>query len=385
MKQGLLEPERTCLHAEHQALGATLVDFHGWEMPIRYGSIPEEHLMVRRSAGLFDLCHMGRLEVLGKDAPAWVQEMITNDLEAMRPGDARYTLIVNDEGAILEDAIVYLRPDAIFIVVNASNRETVIRWFEERKGKLDARLVDRSRDLAMVAVQGPRSLEILGRLVERLEASWETMKYYSIAGARVLGKTAWIARTGYTGEDGFEVYLDASDAPAFWRRALEEGGDAIRPIGLGARDTLRLEAGMPLYGNDIDLSTDPFEAGLGFAVKLEKASFTGKAALAAKKAAGPRKKLTGFRVDGKRVARHGMGIVLGPGGKGVDAELRKPVGTITSGAPSPTLGYPIAMGYLDSGLDEAARARLAADVRGHLEPLVTMPLPFYSRTRKRAK
>jgi len=380
-----MEPERTCLHAEHQRLGATIVDFHGWSMPIRYGSIPEEHLMVRRSAGLFDLCHMGRLEVLGKDAPTWVQEMITNDLEAMRPGDARYTLIANDDGGILEDAIVYLRPDAIFIVVNASNRETVIRWFEERKGKLDARLVDRSGDLAMVAIQGPRSVEILSPLVERFDASWETMKYYSIAGAKVLEKTAWIARTGYTGEDGFEVYLDASDAPTFWRRALEEGGDAIRPIGLGARDTLRLEAGMPLYGNDIDLGTDPFEAGLGFAVKLDKPGFIGKAALARKKEEGPRRRLTGFRVQGKRVARRGMNLVLRPGGKDENAEMRDPVGTITSGAPSPTLGYPIAMGYLKTGLDEAALARLAVDVRGNLEPVLGVPLPFYSRTRKRAK
>jgi aminomethyltransferase len=360
-----------------------LVDFHGWEMPIRYGSIPEEHARVRLAAGLFDLCHMGRLEVTGTDAAAWVQRVITNDYDAMKTGDARYTLITNEEGGIIDDAVVYRLEESVFIVVNASNREAVIAWMESHRGGLDARLTDRSDDLAMIAVQGPRSSGILPAIIDGIDADLEAMKYYSIVGARIRGKQAWIARTGYTGEDGFEVYLDAADGPFFWRRALEAGGDRIAPIGLGARDTLRLEAGMPLYGNDIDLSTDPFEAGLGFAVKLEKAAdFIGKRSLAARKAAGPRRKLTGLRVEGRRVARQGMRIGLGPADGSAPAAAEA-VGVVTSGAPSPTLGFPIAMGYLDASVAGKDLQRLAVDIRGNLELVSIHPLPFYSRTRKK--
>jgi aminomethyltransferase len=192
-----------------------------------------------------------------------------------------------------------------------------------------------------------------------------------------------VARTGYTGEDGFEVYLEAGAAPAFWRRILETGGNRIAPIGLGARDTLRLEAGMPLYGNDIDLDKDPFEAGLGFAVKLDKqAPFIGRQALAAKKLAGPKRRLTGFRMEGRRVARQGMALVVEPGS---GAPAARAAGVITSGAPSPTLGHPLAMGYLETSVSEAERGRLAVDVRGRLERLAVTPLPFYSRTRKKPK
>ncbi len=375
--------ERTCLAGEHVALGATMVDFHGWEMPVRYGSIPEEHQKVRLSAGLFDLCHMGRLEVSGRDAVEWVQRIITNDHDAMRPGDARYTLIVNEGGTVIDDAIVYKLPptvdppaeaNSIFLVVNASNRAAVIDWMESKKGGLDARLVDRSRDLAMIAIQGPQSVRILPAVVEKLEASWDTMKYYSIAAARVLGRDAWVARTGYTGEDGFEVYIDAGLAPSLWRQILEAGGNRIAPIGLGARDTLRLEAGMPLYGNELDLSTDPFEAGVGFAVKLEKKTpFIGQESLRARKEKGPARRLTGFRVDGRRVARQGMKILR----EGVE------VGVVTSGAPSPTLGFPIAMGYLSTSVKPEECSDLKVDVRGNQERLEVVPLPFYSRTRKK--
>jgi aminomethyltransferase len=360
-----------------------MVDFHGWVMPIRYGSIPEEHARVRGSAGIFDLCHMGRLEVTGKDAGAWVQRVITNDLDLMKTGDARYSLITNEEGGIIDDAVVYRLEDAVFIVVNASNREAVIAWMESHRGGLDARLADRSDDLAMIAIQGPRSADILPAAADRIDADLEAMKYYSITGATILGKRARIARTGYTGENGFEVYLEAADAPAFWRRALEAGGDAIAPIGLGARDTLRLEAGMPLYGNDIDISTDPFEAGLGFAVKLEKpADFIGKRRLAERKAVGPRRRLTGFRVEGRRIARQGMRIVLAPPA-GAQAGEASPAGVVTSGAPSPTLGFPIAMGYLDTSVAGGDLERLRVDIRGNLELVSVHPLPFYSRTRKK--
>lgn len=377
-----------------------MVDFHGWRMPLRYGAIPEEHQKVRNCAGLFDLCHMGRLEVVGPDAAAWVGKVITNDLDAMRVGSARYTLIANERGGIIDDALVYRLPQSIFLVVNASNRPRVVAWMEEARGSLDARLHDRTMDWAMVAIQGPQAVRILPEAVERFDASWDSMKYYSIAAAHIFGKVARIARTGYTGEDGFEVYLEAADAPALWNRLLEIGGNRVAPIGLGARDTLRLEAAMPLYGNELDEETDPFEAGLDFAVKIEKAvPFIGRESLAAKKEKGPSRRLTGFRLLGKRVARQGMAIHVAtargttepgesgkpgepadPGGPGNPEE---PVGRITSGAPSPTLGCPIALGYLGTAVGEKERASLVVDVRGNREPARIVALPFFSRTRKK--
>jgi aminomethyltransferase len=375
------------------ALGATIIDFHGWEMPLRYGSIPDEHLKVRLSAGLFDLCHMGRLEVVGPDADAWVGRVITNDYDALKPGDARYTLICNERGTVIEDAIVYRLERGPFLVVNASNRARVVSWMEAARASLDARLIDRTHDLAMVALQGPQAVRILPGVIESLHADWETMKYYSIAAASADGKDALVARTGYTGEDGFEVYIDAAVAPSLWNRILEAGGNRVAPIGLGARDTLRLEAGMPLYGNEIDESVDPFEAGLGFAVKLEKrVPFIGQDALRQRKEKGPARTLRGFRVLGRRVARQGMTVHVDPsrlpagaasGGGATGAGME--VGRITSGAPSPTLGCPVAMGYLDTGLGEESLAALAVDVRGNREPIRVEPLPFYSRTRKKGK
>lgn len=370
--------ERTCLADEHLRLGAQMVDFHGWEMPVRYGSIPEEHLKVRISSGLFDLCHMGRLEITGADAALWINRVLSNDYDALKPGEARYSLICNEGGTVLEDVIVYKLPEpalsSILLVVNASNRPAVLQWMQAQKGSLQAKLVDRSSDLAMISIQGPQSVRILPACLEKSDLPLEAMKYYSITHAQVLGKSAWVARTGYTGEDGFEVYLESGDAPTFWRQLLEVGDNRIAPIGLGARDTLRLEAGMPLYGHELDLTVDPFEAGLGFAVKLEKTvPFVGQEALRARKAAGPARKLTGFRVQSKRPVRQGMKI-LGSAGE---------VGYVTSGAPSPTMGCPIAMGYLQTGLNSEELSLLKADVRGHLEPLEVVPLPFYSRTRKK--
>ena len=364
--------KRTPLNEEHRKLGAVLTDFHGWEMPLRYRSIPEEHLQVRSASGLFDLCHMGRLEICGPDASVWLQGVLTNDFDAIPMGRARYTLILNERGTVIDDAILYKLPGLILLVVNASNRPAVISWLEEHKNRLDAHLIDRSEEWAMISIQGPESVEILPRIVEDLDADWRAMKYYAIATAKVFGETAWIARTGYTGEDGFEVYLDARLGARFWRETLEIGGDRIAPAGLGARDTLRLEAGMALYGNDIDDTTDPYEAGLGFAVKLNKGDFVGRDALIARKERGPERKLCGFKVAGRRIARQGMEIRRG----------ERVVGRITSGAPSPTLKYPIAMGYLTSELAQQEPDDLTVDIRGRTEILRIHPLPFFSRTRK---
>jgi aminomethyltransferase len=366
-------PQRTALHGEHIRAGAVMVDFHGWEMPIRYGSIPEEHQKVRLSAGIFDLGHMGRLEVSGPGAEEWLQRLITNDLAAIPPGDARYTLITNERGTIIDDAIVYRLPGSLLLVVNASNRPRVIEWMEAHREGAQAKLIDRTADWAMVAVQGPQAARIIPPLFEQPQREWEALRYYQILSASFDGRPVWVARTGYTGEDGFEVYLPAESAETLWRQLLDLGGNRIAPVGLGARDTLRLEAGMPLYGNDIDESTNPFEARLGFAVKLDKKiPFIGQEALRALHKEKPRRLLRGFRVEGRRIARQGMKVYRG----------EREVGIITSGAPSPTLGHPIAMGYLASGAEEGDEP-LAVDLRGRREALALEPLPFYSRTRKR--
>jgi aminomethyltransferase len=360
-----------------------MVDFHGWEMPLRYGSIPEEHLHVRAAAGLFDLGHMGRLEISGPDATAWVDRILTNDFRAMAPGDARYSLILNDEGTIIDDAIVYKvagpsSDPVAFLVVNASNRGAVVTWLRQHGGDFKARCDDRTDALGMLAIQGPLAVAILAEVVELEGTSWDDMRYYTIADARMDGEPLRVARTGYTGEDGFEVYLATANTATLWRRLLEVGGERLRPIGLGARDTLRLEAAMPLYGHEINSNTHPYEVGLGFAVKLAKADgFIGRDRLLALKderarQGGSARRLVGFRVDGRRIARQGMEVF-------VQGETHDPVGEITSGAPSPTLGYPIALAHVRQ---EALERELEVDIRGHRQRLHSCALPFFSRTRK---
>ncbi len=367
-------PLRTPLYDAHVRAGATMVDFHGWEMPIRYSQIPVEHQKVRLSAGLFDLCHMGRLEVTGRDAVRWVNGLITNDLEAMKPGDARYSFMVNEKGTILDDLIVYRMEDTVLVVANASNREKIVAWMNAHKpADADATLVDRTREWAMVSVQGPQAVRILTPLVRLTDlGAWDLLDYYKITRAETLGKPVLLARTGYTGEDGFEIYHPAELGPDLWDTILEAGGARIAPIGLGARDTLRLEAGMPLYGNELDETVIPYEAGLGFAVKLKKAApFIGRDALAEAQAKGVSRRIVGFRVDSRKVARQGMPIYRG----------EEKVGTITSGIPSPTLGFPIAMGFLDSKVTEPDG--LVVDIRGARARIIPEPLPFFSRTRRR--
>lgn len=371
---------RTALHGVHRRSGATLVDFHGWEMPVRYGSTPEEHRLVRESAGIFDLGHMGRLELRGEGAEAWLERVLTTEVRTMSPGRARYALILNDLATPIDDTILYrLEDGGWLLVVNAANRERVLEWLREHRPEetSSARLDDRTEAMAMVAIQGPASASIVAELIEEPARSWDALRYYQITSGRFREKgsdaPALVARTGYTGEDGFEVYLPAESAENLWRRALEIGGDRLGPAGLGARDTLRLEAGMALYGHEIDETTHPFEAGLSFAVKLEKpADFIGKERLREIARQGNRRNLRGFRVESRRVARQGMKIVAGG----------REAGIITSGAPSPTLGHPIAMGYLETWAEEEAREDLEVDLRGRREKLTLVPLPFFSRTRK---
>ena len=354
-------------------------------MPVRYGAIPDEHLHVRAHAGLFDLGHMGRLEVVGADATRFVDRVQTNHYGAMGSGDARYTLILDERGRTIDDAIVYKLPveDAdqrVFVVVNAGNRKTVIDWLESQRGTHQVSVRDRSEELGMIALQGPKSVTILPRVLE-LDSpdALVGQKYYSIRAARFRGEELFVARTGYTGEDGFELYPRREQTEALWESLAEAGGTDVRPIGLGARDTLRLEAGMPLYGHELDADTTPLEAGLGFAVRWKKSErFIGQEALEELRRkqgdAGPPRHLVGLRIDGRRVARQGMTVLTTDGDRDV--------GVITSGAPSPTLGYPIALCYLAR---EAAETDipLVVDIRGRRQSVVRHETPFFSRTRKK--
>ncbi len=384
MSSPTTNPEHTALFDEHRALDAVMVDFHGWKMPLRYGSIPAEHLRVRETAGLFDLGHMGRLRLRGSGAQAWLQRVLTNDTSLLNIGDARYTLICAEDGGIIDDAIIYRLPAEWLLVVNASNRRRVLEWLEQHHEGDDAELTDAGVDEAMIAIQGPRAREIATPLFESPTRDWADLGYYQILSARFAGAPVDVARTGYTGEDGYEIYLRSDLGPTLWRRLLEAGGADISAIGLGARDTLRLEAGMPLYGNEIDETTTPYDAGLGFAVKLDKPlPFTGSKRLRQVKADGPGVCLRGFRVDGRRIARRGMTIFAGD----------DTVGHVTSGAPSPTLGVPIAIGRLDRRYAARLDGGLATDddpvpppevdLRGRREKLLPEALPFFSRTRKK--
>ena len=355
-----------------------LIDFHGWEMPVRYTSIPQEHQQVRESAGLFDLCHMGRLAISGPQAEEWLQALITNDTAAIETGNARYTLFCQEDGTILDDAIVYRLEESFLLVVNASNTTKIIDWMTSHRDGREAELEDLTRSEAMIAIQGPDALACTIPLLEAPESAWDSLGYYQIISAQYESEPVLAARTGYTGEDGLELYLAGDPGVRLWRQLLETGGNRTAPIGLGARDTLRLEAGMPLYGNDIDETTNPYCAGLGFAVKLDKETpFPGQQKLREIKETGPREKLCGFIVESRRIARTGMEIYAGD----------EKVGRSTSGAPSPTIQEPIAMGYLDCDyLDRLAGGQAPepeVDLRGKREKLRLEHLPFFSRKRKK--
>jgi len=371
---GTTGPRRTPLTSVHEALGATLTDFAGWLMPLRYGSEIAEHRAVRTAAGLFDLSHMGELMVSGPQAGAALDYALVGDLTAVSPGRARYTMICASDGGVLDDLIVYRLADTEFMVVaNAANAATVGSLLTERAAGLDAAVTDRTSDYALIAIQGPRSADILGPLTD---ASLGDVKYYASYPATVAGAPVLLARTGYTGEDGFEIFARPQDAEGIWTTLSKAGADhGLVPAGLAARDTLRLEAGMPLYGSELGPDLTPFDAGLGRVVKLDKAGdFVGRAALAARATAAPERALVGLVSQSRRVPRHGYRVLW-------DGAA---CGTVTSGAPSPTLGAPIAMAYVTAAVaQEATRpdaaGRLAVDVRGRAEPARLVPLPFYRR------
>ncbi|GAA3047447.1 glycine cleavage system aminomethyltransferase GcvT [Actinokineospora globicatena] len=358
------------LHSVHEALGASFTDFAGWSMPLRYGSELAEHKAVRTASGLFDLSHMGEIELTGPEAAQALDFALVGKLSAVKPGKARYTMICDAEGGVLDDLVVYrLAADKYMVVANASNAATVAAALRERAEGFAVEVNDRSAELALIAVQGPTSTAIIGSVTD---ADLDALAYYASVPSAIGGIDVLLARTGYTGEDGFEVYVDGAQAPRIWELLTEAGQEhGLLPAGLACRDTLRLEAGMPLYGNELSASFTPFDAGLGRVVKFEKpGGFVGKEALERRRDADVETKvLVGLVGSGKRAPRHGYAVV--------DAEGTQ-VGTVTSGALSPTLGHPIAMAYVPVAVSEPGTA-LSVDIRGTSAPVEVVKLPFYQR------
>jgi len=361
-------PVPTPLLERHQSLGGKIVEFAGWLMPIQYAGILEEHRAVRAAAGLFDLSHMGELVIEGPEAGKALAAALITDPPALAVGRAHYSMICAADGGILDDLIVYrLAEDRFMVVANASNARTVSDALAERLDGFGAVLDDRSLATGLVAVQGPRSIDILQPFTS---VDLAKIRYYGIAEGVVAGIPALIARTGYTGEDGFELFVDVDRAGDAWDAALEAGRPhGLIPVGLGARDTLRLEAGMPLYGNELDRETTPFEAGLARVVKLAKpGDFTGRAALEKVAADGVKRRLVGLVLTGRGIARHGYPVL----------DANGPTGVVTSGTMSPTLGSAIAMAYVAPEHAEPG-TMLDVEIRGARVAAEVVPLPFYKR------
>jgi aminomethyltransferase len=380
------------LHQVHKDLGALFTDFAGWSMPVRYSSELAEHKAVREAAGIFDLSHMAEIEITGRQAADVLDYALVGNLSAVKVGRARYSMLCDATGGILDDLVVYRLEDEKFLVVaNAGNAAVVADALAERVAGFDAVVTNRSAEVALIAVQGPRATDIVGAVTD---ADLPELKYYASVPANVKGPlsekhSVLLARTGYTGEDGFELYVPASEAPAVWQ-ILTEAGEPhdLLPAGLACRDTLRLEAGMPLYGNELSVELSPFQAGLGRVVKFEKpGDFVGKAALTKRAETDEARVLVGLRGVGRRAPRHGYQLLAEvseghhEGPRVPEGHLQgtlKVVGEVTSGALSPTLGYPVAMAYLAPELSEPG-TKLSVDIRGKLEPVEVVALPFYKR------
>ncbi|MFJ6850075.1 glycine cleavage system aminomethyltransferase GcvT [Streptomyces sp. NPDC091271] len=365
-------PRLTALDALHRSLGATMTDFAGWDMPLRYASERDEHNAVRERAGLFDLSHMGEITVTGPQAAAFLSYALVGNIATVGVGRARYTMIVAEDGGILDDLIVYRLAETEYMVVaNAGNAQLVLDTLTGRAGDFDAEVRDDRDAYALIAVQGPDSPAVLKSVTD---ADLDGLKYYAGLPGTVAGVPALIARTGYTGEDGFELFVAPAHAEQLWKALTEAGAPyGLIPCGLSCRDTLRLEAGMPLYGHELTTALTPFDAGLGRVVKFEKeGDFVGREALtaaAARAETAPPRKLVGLVAEGRRVPRAGYPVVVGG----------QVVGEVTSGAPSPTLGKPIAMAYVDAAHAAPGTEGVGVDIRGKHEPYEVVALPFYKR------
>jgi len=366
-----LQFEKTPLYENHAAMGGHLVDFAGWSMPVRYRSIVEEHKATRGSVGIFDISHMGRLDIGGSDALKLLDRVLTRRVTDLKEGRIRYSLVCNEAGGVLDDVLVYHLPEApgtpLKLVVNANNRAKIVDWLAAHRGSLDADVVvDRTHETAMIAVQGPRAAQLLS---PHVDADLGSMKYYT-GGATNLGEVpVTISRTGYTGEDGFELVVDADDAPQVWEKIVDAAAKfGGLPVGLGARDTLRLEAALPLYGHELSDEINPVMAGLRFAYNLEDREFIGRDAIAGFENDENQKRLVGLTLGGKRVPREGYNI---------EAD-GKVVGEVTSGTFSPTRDRPIALAYVEPRFTAVGTA-LAVHIRGRLEGATVVPTPFYKR------
>ena len=362
----------TALKDRHVALGARMVPFAGWYMPVQYTGILDEHRAVRTKAGLFDLGHMGQVRVVGPDALSYLQHVTTNDVSVLSPGDAQYSLLPNDQGGVIDDIIVYrLEGDGnYFVVINAANREKDVAWLHAKRSdlaNLDVTVEDVSDSLGMIAIQGPNAEQIVRRLTDY---PLETIGGFQCASAVIAGIPLLMARTGYTGEDGFEFYPPQDQTAALWDALMNAGEDAgLVPIGLGARDTLRLEARMPLYGNELADDISPLEAGLGWAVKLNKGNFVGRETIAAQKEQRVPRKTVGFRLTERAgSARHGYAV----------EQDGKTVGVVTSGGHSPTLGAEIGLALIEAEAAGVGKP-LQIIVRGRAVNAEQIKLPFYRR------
>ena len=355
---------RTPLYDRHLAAGARMVEFGGYEMPLQYSTIRDEHIAVRERAGVFDLSHMGEVRVRGRGAEAAVQQLIANDVSTLAEGGARYGVMCNRDGGIVDDVVAYREGDTFLIVVNAACREKDVAWMRENVEPATS-LDDESAATVLIAVQGPRAAGIVGSLSS---SDTDALKaFHSMAGA-VAGVECVISRTGYTGEDGFELYARAEDGVRLWDAVIAAGTDAgLLPCGLGARDTLRLEAGLRLYGQDMDDNTDPFSCGLGWTVKLDKGDFIGRDALLRIDPKSPPRRFIGLRLPGRSIARHGQQV----------RHSGDVVGDVTSGTFSFTLGHGIATASVLP--DAAAGRQLDIDIRGTAVAAEVVPLPFYRR------
>jgi len=358
--------KRTPLYAAHQALGARFVDFGGWEMPVQYTGIIEEHQAVRQRVGLFDVSHMGEIELRGPRAIEVCQELTVNDLGRLRDGQAQYSLLCRPSGGVVDDIMVHrLSSDRVLLCVNAGNIDKDFAWIVEHRDGVEA--INRSDEFAQLALQGPQSTPVL-QAVSGL--TLETIPAFAFAEGAVAGRSALVAHTGYTGEDGWEIYCRPEDARPLWDALLEAGaGAGIKAVGLGARDTLRLERALPLYGHELTDDTTPLEAGLAWVVRFNKASFLGREALVRQRAAGVTRHLVGVVLTEPGIARQTYPICGGG----------KVVGQITSGTKSPTLGKAIGLGYVASAWREVGTT-LSIEIRGRAVSAEVVQLPFYRRS-----
>jgi aminomethyltransferase len=355
----------TPLRAVHERLGATMTEFAGWLMPLRYGSETAEHNAVRTDAALFDLSHMGEIAVTGPGAGAALDYAVCGWPSLLSVGRARYTMLCAPDGGILDDLVIYRQAaDRFLVVANAANTSVVLAELTRRCTPLAAVVTDESEVTGLISIQGPNAGGFLATVTDLPLAS---MPYYAGAYGTVAGRAAWVARTGYTGEDGFEIFCAPADCEPVWDALAGSAAGGVPAAGLAARDTLRLEAGMPLYGNELGPDVTPYEAGLGRVVRLDKpGDFVGRQSLAARAAEGPRRTLIGLLARSRRVPRHGYAVLSAAGER---------VGVVTSGAPSPTLGTPIAMAYVEGD----AGGPFGIDIRGKTEPAEVTGLPFYDR------